>query len=171
MRDDNHFVVSRMDRFAAQEDPERILAAVAQRCEQFAVRVLATDGAAHGHVYNNLLLTRLPRLAGLYALFYSDSDHPPQQYQGRLWHWTIGRSASIGMVFSRVRRRQLILPPVEDCGSYLDEICAEVAVYDDHHRTIKYSHDPGQCDDSLHALNYVVTMAHWWLARKRTYGA
>ena len=171
MQDNNHFVVSRMDRFAAQEDAERILAAVAQRCEEFQVRVLAADGAAHGHVYNNLLFARLPRLAGLYAMFYARSDHPPQQHRGRLWHWTIGRSASIGMVFGRVRKKQVFFPRVEDCGSYLDEICAEVAVYDDHNRTVKYSRDAGQCDDSLHALNYVVTMADWWLARKRTYGA
>ena len=61
MRRDYCFQVCLLERFAASEDPDHVLASVAQRCAQFRVRLLAADGGGNGHVLNRLLLDRLGR--------------------------------------------------------------------------------------------------------------
>jgi Phage terminase large subunit (GpA) len=155
MRDDFHFVVCRFERFAAAEDPEQILTAVAQRCGQFQVKAVAADGGGNGHVYNRLLSSKLAFGIPVYAILYSTTDHPPQQ-DGVLWKWTVNRSATIGTLFSRVKKQMILFPRSVDCGSYLDEIGCEVADYDDYHRTVKYTHPETQPDDALHAANYAL---------------
>jgi hypothetical protein len=67
--------------------------------------------------------------------------------------WTIGRTASIGLLFVRGRARMSSFPRVEDSASFLDEIACEIAAYDDQRRTIKYTHPETQRDDALHALS------------------
>jgi hypothetical protein len=155
MDDRYQFVVVRFDRFAAREEPDQILREVGERCRQFGIRFLAADGNGNGNVYNRLLLDRLNGLSGFYAIFYSNSGQEPRQ-DGALWHWTVGRSATIGTVFARVKKRMLLFPRVQDCGSYLDELGCEVAEYNDSARSIKYSHPDSQPDDALHALNYAL---------------
>lgn len=95
----------------------------------------------------------------LYAISYSVTDQPPQQAMGRLWRWTIGRSPALGMVFTRVKKARIVLPRLEDCDPYLDEISCEVAEYDDHQRSIRYTHPETQPDDTLHAVNYLAVLA------------
>ena len=109
----------------------------------------------NGHVLNRLLLDRLGRNGGLFAILYSSVDHPPQQ-DGVLTKWTVHRSATIGALFSRVKKQKILFPRVADCGSFLDEFACEVAEYDDLTRTVKYSHPETQQDDALHATNYAV---------------
>lgn len=156
--DDNYrFVVARFERFAPREDPEFILQEVSQRCRQFGVRFIAADGNGNGHVYNRLLIDRLRGECTLYAIFYSNSEQAPRR-DGVLWHWAVGRSASIGMIFSRVKKRTLIFPRVQDSGSFLDEIGCEIAEYDDSARSICFSHPETQPDDSLHAVNYATLL-------------
>ncbi len=158
MRSDFHFQICRFERFAATEDPNHILSAVAQRCAQFRVPLIAADGGGNGHVYNRLLLDRLTSPGGLYAILYSAADHPPRA-DGILTKWTVNRSASLGVVLSRVKKQQILFPRWEDSGSYLDEFAAEVAEYDDENRTIRYSHPETQPDDALHATNYALLVA------------
>jgi len=131
--------------------------------------LIAADGAGNGSVYNNLLLNMLPNLVGLYAMIYSAADHDPRQYKGRLWNWTIGRTPSLGMVFTRVKKQRICFPRLEDCSSFLDEIWCEVAEYDDHKRTIKYTHPETQLDDTLHALNYAAVLARALLDNNDAY--
>ena len=169
MRDDDHFVVVFLERYRAREDPDEILKAVSRRCQQFRIPVVAADGAGNGNVYNNLLLHGLPQLAALYAMFYSVADQRPRQYKGRLWNWTIGRTPSIGMVFSRVKKKRLILPRLQDSSSFVDEIWCEVAQYDDHQRTIKYTHPETKPDDTLHSINYAATLARRGLDGRQAY--
>jgi hypothetical protein len=75
---------------------------------------------------NRLLVdrTRLPN--GLYAIIYAPSRHEPRQ-DGVLWKWMIDRTASIGVLFSRVKVRSILFPKVSESGSYLDEFACEVA--------------------------------------------
>lgn len=169
MDDQYRFVVERLDRFAAQEDPDRVLEQIAQRCAQFGIRLIAADGGGNGHVYNRLLIDRLKGRCGLYAILYSNSEHEPLQ-DGYLWRWTVNRSASIGVLFGRVKKKSLVFPQVQDCGSFLDEIACEVAEYDDSNRSIKYSHPETQPDDTLHALNYALLMGLQLHAHRLTYG-
>lgn len=159
MREDDHFVTVYLERFRAQEDPNEILKVLVQRCKQFNVRLVAADGAGNGSVYNNLLINALPELLALYAIYYSVSDQEPRQYKGRLWNWTVGRTPSIGMVFTRVKKRRIIFPRLQDVSSFLNEIWCETAEYDDHQRTIKYTHPETQPDDTLHAVNYAAILA------------
>jgi hypothetical protein len=165
MRDDDCFVVLRLERFPAREEPNQVLAAVAQRCRQFGVRALAADGGGNGSVYNSLLLDQLPQLAILFAMLYSAADHPPQVYRGRLSNWTIARTPSLGAVFSRVKKHKIEFPRLQECGSFLDEIYCETAEYDDHNRSIKYLHPETQPDDTLHAVNYAAVLGRRVLDR------
>ncbi|MCE9555381.1 MAG: phage terminase large subunit family protein [Planctomycetes bacterium] len=166
MLDDDRFNIVHMAKYRAQEDADVVLREVSQRCNQFGVRLVAADGLGNGSVYNNLLLANMPRLAGLYAMQYSVSDQAPRQYKGRLWNWTIGRTPSIGMVFTRVKKKRIQFPRVEDCSSFLDEIWCEVAVYDDHQRMIKYTHPETQPDDALHAVNYAAILARMLMTQQ-----
>ncbi len=157
MRDDFHFQVCRFERFPATEDPDRVLAAVAQRCQQLGVRIVSADGGGNGHVYNRLLVDRL-RVQGMYAILYSATSHEPQQ-DGVLTKWTVDRSASIGALFSRVKKRQISFPRVADCGSFLDEFACEYVEFDDSSRSVRYTHPESQMDDALHATNYALLVA------------
>jgi hypothetical protein len=161
MRRDSQFVVCRFERFAATEDPGRILSLMAKRCLEYRVRLIAADGGRNGHVYNRLLLDRLNRPGELYAVLYSAADHEPRQ-DGILTKWTVNRSASIGAVFSRVKKQLIRFPQASDCGSFLDEFAAETAVYDDATRTVKFSHPETQPDDALHATNYALLASVRW---------
>jgi hypothetical protein len=83
--------------------------------------------------------------------------HNPEQ-EGTLWKWTVSRSASIGNVFGRVKKRMLLFPSVRDSGTFLDEFACEVAEYDDYDRSIRYSHPETLPDDCLHATNYALLL-------------
>jgi len=166
IRDDLRFCIQRFDRFTAQEDPDRVLDAVAQRCREFQVQYIAADGGGNGHVYNRLLLDKLRYAAQLYAILYSASDQEPRQ-DGRLWKWTVNRSASIGAVFSRIKKQLLQFPRAQDCGGFLDEFTCELAEYDDYSRTIRYTHPETQQDDALHATNYAQLAALRWVHKQQ----
>jgi hypothetical protein len=155
---DFRFHVVRFERFAANADPTAILAAIAERCAQFRPRWIAADGGGNGHVYNRLLLDRLARREGFFAILYSASDQPPWR-DGVLWKWTVCRSASIGTLISRIKTQRLSFPRVSDSGTYLEEFAGEVAEYDSHARTVRYSHPDSQPDDALHATNYALLAA------------
>jgi hypothetical protein len=73
--------------------------------------------------------------------------------------WTVGRSASIGNLFARVKSQKISFPRETDCGSYLDEFAAVIAEYDDTNRTVSYSHPESQQDDAMHACNYALLVA------------
>ena len=154
MRPDLHSVIVRMERFRPQEEPNHVLEQVAETCRTFAVRIIAADGGGNGHVYNPLLQNRLDYKANLYAIIYSATDQEPFPY-GKLVKWTINRSASIGATFSRIKKRMLHFPRVQECGEFLDEFVVELAEYDDQERTIRYTHPDGLPDDALHAANYL----------------
>ena len=74
---------------------------------------------------------------------------------GTLFKWTVNRSASIGATFSRIKKGMLHFPRIQACGAFLDEFVCELAEYDDHQRTIRYTHPEGLPDDALHATNYL----------------
>ena len=138
-----------------------MLDAVAQRCRDFEVQRIAADGGGNGHVYDRLLQDKLQNRVPLYAVLYSASDQEPRQ-DGSLWKWTVNRSASIGAVFSRIKKQLLQFPRAQDCGGFLDEFTCELAEYDDYSRTIKYTHPETQQDDALHATNYAQLVALRW---------
>ena len=158
MRSDYRFQVCRFERFPATEDPDVVLNAVARRCKQFRIRLIATDGGGNGHVLNRLLLDRLGQHFGLFAILYSLADHAPER-DGALMKWTVHRSGSIGALFSRVKKRSILFPRVEECGGYLDEFACEIAEYDDKSRTVRYTHPETLPDDALHATNYALLLA------------
>ncbi len=92
---------------------------------------------------------------GLYAIYYSSGEQEPTA-DGALTRWTVNRSASIGSMFARIKRKQLIFPRRQDADIFLDEFACESAVYDDYQRTIKYVNPATQPDDTLHATNYAL---------------
>jgi hypothetical protein len=153
-RPDLHSVIVRLERFRPEEEPDRVLNQVAERCRTFNVKLIAADGGGNGHVYNRLLQNQLGYQAALFAIIYSTVDQEPFR-DGTLTKWTINRSASIGATFSRIKKRLLHFPRVQECGTFLDEFVCELAEYDDYSRTIRYTHPDGQPDDALHATNYM----------------
>lgn len=158
MRSDYVFQICRMERFAATEEPELVLKAIANRCAQFQVRFIAADGGGNGSVYNRLLFDRYRAQAGLFAIFYGSSRQEPRQ-DGVLFTWMINRTASIGVLFSRVKKQTILFPRVSDSSSYLEEFACEVSEYDDVNRSVRYSHPETMPDDCLHATNYALSLA------------
>jgi hypothetical protein len=157
-RQELDFVVVRLERFASQEEPDRVVNEIAKLCRAFRVPFVAADGGGNGHTLNRLLVEKLPNNTGLYAILYCATTQEPRQ-DGVLWKWNVNRSSSIGAVFTRIKRKQLYFPRVQDCGSFLDEFSCEYAAYDSHMRTIQYLHPETQPDDALHATNYVQLVA------------
>jgi hypothetical protein len=159
---DRKFVVARFERFRADEEPQRLLESVAALCRKFRVRWIGADGGGNGLVNNRLLLDQLRYRADLYGVIYSASDHKPLP-DNTLWSWTVNRSASIGSVFSMVRKKFISFPRSEECGSFIDEIACELAEYDDKSRSIRYTHPENKQDDALHAVNFAVLVMNRWL--------
>lgn len=158
MNRDYMFEVHHFSHLMPNEDPDVVLKKIAELCRTFRVRWIGADGGGNGLVYNRLLLQNHDLDARLFAIFYSAAGQPPQR-DGVLAKWTVGRSATIGGLFSRVKARKILFPRREECGRLLDEFVCEVAEYDDVNRTIKYSHPETQLDDALHATNYALQVA------------
>jgi hypothetical protein len=154
---DKVFHVRYLERFRPQEDPAVILQQLAERCHRFGVQWIAADGGGNGYTYNRLLQGQLSTTP-IYAVFYGGTDQRPTQ-DGVLWKWTIDRSASIGALFTRIKKQLLRFPRVEECSRFLDEFTCVLADFDDHQRTITYIHPEDQLDDALHATNYAQSLA------------
>ena len=154
MRPDLHAVIVRMERFRPQEEPDLVLKQVVECCGKFGVKVIAADGGGNGQVYNCLLQNMLGYQVPLYAITYSPSDQEPFQ-EGKLFNWNVNRSISIGNTFSRIKKLMLHFPRIQECGTFLDEFVCELAEYDEHARTIRFTHPDGVPDDALHATNYL----------------
>jgi hypothetical protein len=169
MRGDYVFEVCHIEAFHAREDPKRIVAEVTQRCNTFGVAGIAADGAGNGLVYNRLLSEHVQPRFGFYAICYSAIDQAPYA-DGVLMKWTVGRSSSIGVLFTRVKRRQITFPRKQDLGNFLEEFACETAVYDNEQRAIKYTHPESQQDDALHATNYALLLATRNFNAVRQYG-
>lgn len=168
MDDKYRFVLVRLDRLARGEDPNATLERVAAICRQFRPRWIGADGGGNGHVYNRMLVDRLQGEVRLTAILYSAADQAPFQ-DGVLIRWTINRSASIGVVFGRIKKQTLLFPRVADSGSFLEEFACEIAEYDDQLRSIKYTHPESQPDDALHATNYALHIGAQEYARRRMF--
>lgn len=157
MRSDYVFEVLRMDRFRPDEDPAYVVDQLVRRCRQFRIRWIAADGRGNGFVYNRNLFDRIGGGVGLYGLIYAVSSGRPEA-DGVIQKWSVDRSATLGHVFTRIKKQSVLFPHVEDSSSFLDEIACEVAVHDDHNRTVKFTHPDTQPDDALHALNYALIL-------------
>jgi len=169
MGDDYRFHVVFMEAFHAREEPGRILTEVANRCNAFGIVGIAADGRGNGNMFNRQLspLIRVP--LGFYAIIYSTVDHPPQP-DGVLTKWTVDRTSSIGVLFTRIKTKKLVFPAQPDMHAFLDEFACETASYDDKMRRTKYTHPETQNDDALHATNYALLLAtHAFNAASRYY--
>ena len=158
MSADYRFQICRLERFASQDDPGYFMEQLAKRCNQYRVQYIAADGGGNGNIYNRLLVDRMGGYPNLFAVYYSQSDLEPQR-DGNLTKWTVNRTATIGILFTRVKKQLIAFPRLADCGSFLDEFACEIAEFDDINRTMKYTHPSTQQDDALHATNYALIMA------------
>ncbi len=157
MRPDFVFEIRKFSCFRADEDTEQLLDSVAQLLREFRVCHIAADGGGSGHHLNRLLLDRLSPDKRMYAILYSATDQEPRD-EGLLWKWTVNRTATIGSLFSRVKKKMILFPRREECGHMLDEFACEIAVHDDVNRTIRYTHPDNLQDDALHAANYALVL-------------
>ena len=156
---DNVLQVCYLERFEAREDPNHIVDEIARRCRGLGVDWIGADGGGNGHVYNRLLFDKLGTgRYQLFALLYSAADQSPTR-DGALWRWTVNRSAAIGAVFSRIKKELLAFPRADQVGGFLDDFTAEVAEYDEHQRTVRFTHPDTQPDDALHATVYMMHVA------------
>ncbi len=153
MLPDLHSHVVRMERFRPQEDPNEVLNQIVDRCRKFGVTVIAADGAGNGLLYNRLLQNALGDRVPMWGIIYSASNQDPIR-EGWLHKWTVNRSATIAGTFQRIKKRMLHFPRVQECGTFLDEFVCELAEWDDHSRTMRYTHPEGLLDDALHATVY-----------------
>ena len=158
IRPEGTFEVCHFARVSGREDPDLVKKSVIEICRKFKAPWIAADGLGNGSVYNRLLLDGIGYNAHLYALLYSATGSEPYE-DGILWKWPIGRTSSIGYLFSCVHKKKIMFPRLTDCGTFLDEFACEVAEYDDKNRCIKFTHAETQPDDAMHAVNYALQMA------------
>jgi hypothetical protein len=142
----------------AQEDPNAVLETLTNYFRQHRVSAVAADGNGNGQTYNRMLFGNLQLPGGFYGFFYSSADQDPAR-DGVLWRWTVSRSASIGSLFARIKRRQIIFPCRGDMEPFIDEFACEIAEYDDQQRAIRYTKPETQRDDAMHATNYAFLLA------------
>jgi hypothetical protein len=157
MRDDFVFEVRRFKRFRPDEDTEQLLDSVAALLRSFGAQIVAADGGGSGHHLNRLLVDRLKLPYGMYAILYSVADQEPRR-EGALAKWTVNRSATIGALFSRVKKKMIRFPRIEDSATFLDEIACETYIHDNVNRTIRYTHPENIQDDALHAVCYALVV-------------
>jgi phage terminase large subunit GpA len=161
-RRDNKFIVVHVKSFRADEDPKRLISNVAELCRRFHVRWIGADGRGNGLTINRLLLDELKYRSDLYGIVYSEQDHKPVQ-DGTVWMWTVNRTTSIALFYNLVRKGFVEFPRVSECGWYLDELCCELAEFDDKKRRIRYTKPDNLRDDALHASTYAMLIMHRWL--------
>jgi hypothetical protein len=155
---DLNFHVCLFRRWLPGMDPIVIRNEVASPCNQFGVRFIAADGGGNGSVYNRLLVDGLDRRVPVFGIHYSTVDQEPTA-DGVLRQWTISRTGSISTLLTKIKLRKVRFPRVADCGTFLDEFAGLLAERDDYNRSIKFTHTPGQFDDSVHAANYLHAVA------------
>ena len=63
------------------------------------------------------------------------------------------------MLFSRIKKKLLLFPRIEDSKSFFPDFTGIYAEYDDYDRSYRYCHVDGQPDDALHAVNYAQLLA------------
>jgi hypothetical protein len=164
LRENRVFEIWRMERLQSSEDTDYVLDVIAQRLRDFRIQTIAADGGGAGHHLNRQLLNRLGQ-EWMYAILYGATSHEPRR-EGTLVKWMVDRSATIGLVFTRVKHRQIDFPRLAESGVFLDDFACEIAEYDDEMRSIRYTHPESQTDDALHATNYAA-LAAWKLWQSR----
>lgn len=152
--------VVNLKKFRGNEESSVLLEQVGEHLKKFNVKCVATDGGGSGYHLDRLLHDGLQKSSSVpvYEIIYSSTDQPPQQ-NGSLWRWHVSRSGSLGNVFSRVKKKLNRFPRIEDFRPFLAEFTCETTEYDEHMRTIKYTHPASQKDDTLHAMNYLQLIA------------
>lgn len=153
MREEKEFQVCRFDRFHAKEDSQYVVSEVAKKCRAFRVCAIAADGGGNGHVLNRCLFDKLQFNDLVFSIFYASSESKPY-LDGVLRKWAVDRSATLGLLFTRIKIKTIKFPNVSDCGSFLDEFLNEYQDYDRHNRTIQFRNPDQLLDDVVHATNY-----------------
>jgi phage terminase large subunit GpA-like protein len=154
--DQRKFRVLRFDRWRPHEDPNLVARDVFGLCKRFRISSIAADGSGNGSVYNSFVFDMLkkdgqqPRIVGMH---YSEETQDPRP-AGAMWKWIIGKTPTIGGLFSRVKMKLIQFPRATECGSFLDEFTCVLAEYDDDMRAIRYTKPDDRRDDAMHALNY-----------------
>ena len=149
-----------LKRFPGTEESSVLLHQVGEHLKQFQVTHVAADGGGSGFHLNRLLSANLQERnpVPIYGILYGVSEQQPCP-DGKLWRWHVNRSGSLGDVFSRIKKKLTRFPRLEDFRPFLPEFTCETTEYDEHMRTIKYTHPESQPDDALHATNYLQLIA------------
>lgn len=151
------FHVRHVSAFRPTEDPLYCVEQVAKTLRQLRVVAVGADSGM-GLTNNRLLFGRYTPPSGFFAISYAPSERPPIR-DGYLMKWTVDRTVTLSHVFTRVRKKTLLLPQLSDMREYLPEFACVVAIHDAAMRSIKYTHAESERDDTLHALNYALLMA------------
>ncbi|MBI3832198.1 MAG: phage terminase large subunit family protein [Planctomycetes bacterium] len=129
------------------------------------IDLVAADANGNGSVLNRLLLMNCQeahRSLGLYGLMYADTESSPQ-FSRSMYRWTVDRTAWIGEVFTRIKKKKIRFPRLTDCGKCLEELWHETALYDNAARRHRFVCPSGGQDDVLHALTYALRLSsHAW---------
>jgi hypothetical protein len=151
------FHVRHVSAFRPTEDPLYSIEQVARILRQLRVVAVGADSGL-GLTNNRLLFEKYTPPNGFFAISYAPSEKHPTR-DGYLWKWTVDRTVALSHVFTRVRKRTILLPQLSDMREYLPEFSCVVAIHDAAMRSIKFTHAESQRDDTLHALNYALLMA------------
>lgn len=152
------FKVVHFSRIRGREQGEIVINQIAELCRRFQVFSIAADAGGAGTVLNRLLYQEYTPQIPFTAIRYAATDHAPT-LQDPFHHWIVDRTRSLGHLISRAKSRHIEFPRFEQSRPFLEEFACEIAEYDEHMRTLRYTHPPNTQDDCLHACNYALLQA------------
>lgn len=138
--------------YANPDESIREMVEVFTRCN---ATLVGTDYGV-GHKENGRLRKRLPR-GRVFEFMYSGSSQTPQRRvdDNRPEGWySIGRTETLDVTFSRIAAQQYLFPPWEKSKTFLRDVLNVYSEYDPNWKRRKYEHAGTGPDDFLHLMNY-----------------
>ena len=132
-------------------DPQTVLNEIAQTVGRFSVKAVGTDYGI-GHKENLRLrpmLAPVPVVEMMYTNQKSDAH-----YDGISKTYSMNRTQSLDLVFSRLSKKRYKFPRKEIIRSFAEDILNVYMEYDPNYKRVKYEHAGTGPDDFLHLLNY-----------------
>lgn len=136
-------------------NPDTVLSEIADCCNRLNVKVIGTDfGIGHKE---NLRLTGLVK-AKVFEMQYT-SSLKTVEWDPVANCYKIGRTASLDLVFNRLKKRLYSFPSQKQVAPFTDDILNVYTEYDPNWKRVKYEHAGTGPDDFLHLLNYFGVIA------------
>jgi hypothetical protein len=153
MLNNNRIEILYVKRFSGMmyHNPDTVLNEIADTCNRLKVQAIGTDfGVGHKENYRLVDLAQ----AKVFEMLYTGSPKVAF-WDNQVKMYKIGRTASLDLVFNRLKKRLYSFPRQPQIAPYASDILNVYTEYDPNWKRIKYEHAGTGPDDFLHLLNYL----------------